>query len=276
MQSLSRGRLMAGAALGLGLSLVAPQQAMAACVPSANAYTCPVGTTTTTDTTGTNPTDRNGPFTAATIPIFVNIPAGAIVNGYGLAATESGVGVEDVTVTNNGLVQVNAGNTPSAGGTGALDISVTGATDLIYLGAGDVLNLGNGNGLSLDTTGTGTITATVGGNIRSGAGAYPSGGVGILLSDTGVGGNMAVTTTAGKTINADWAGIAVVGNGTGTGTLTVTNNASIGSLAGAPNTLDHGIIVDNNAGTGAVSVANNGAIGTAADRTTTTGIEAYL
>src|SRR5262245_38380669 len=125
----TRTRLLSGAALTVGLTMIAASPAQAGCVANAASYDCAVGQTTTNDGSGTGVTDRDGPFTTATVPIAVNIPAGATVDGFGIAATEIGVGVEDLTITNNGAVIVNVGNTPTAGGTGAADFSVTGATD---------------------------------------------------------------------------------------------------------------------------------------------------
>src|SRR3990170_3612040 len=122
--SITRGRLLAGAALGLGLTALAPQQAMAACVfsgPANSIKTC--GTTTTTDTTGLGPTDRNTTYASDTLPIFLDVTAGALVDGFGLAQTDVGLGTNPLTITNNGTIQVNVGNTPTQGGSAALGVS---------------------------------------------------------------------------------------------------------------------------------------------------------
>src|SRR3990170_5107276 len=90
--SITRGRLLAGAALGLGLTALAPQQAMAACVYSGvglSVKTC--GTTTTTDTTGAGPVDRDRTYDSTGVPIVLDVTAGAIVDGFGLAMTDVGV-----------------------------------------------------------------------------------------------------------------------------------------------------------------------------------------
>src|SRR5204863_9676263 len=66
-----------------------------------------------------------------------------------------------------------------------------------------------------------------------------------------------------------------VGNAASAGTLTITNNASILSPTGSPNTLVVGI-AGASSGTGAVSIANTGAIGSATDRITTVGIQGVV
>jgi hypothetical protein len=100
--------------------------------------------------------------------------------------------------------------------------------------------------------------------------------MGIMIEHTGTAGDMAVTTTAGENISADWVGIFELAQGGAyTGSMTITNNASISSLAGAPNTLDFGLFGEN-FGTGAVTVANSGAIGSSTDRIVQTGIGAEI
>ena len=245
MTSTSRGRLLAGAALGLGLAIVAPQQAQAACVVSANAYTCPVGTTTTTDTTGTAATDRNGPYTTAIIPIFMDIPAGATVNGLGAALSETGTGAQDLTITNNGAVIVNAG-TPTAGGDAAFSINFNGATDVLYSGAGTVSNLGTGDGLEFTNAGTGSLTVNTTGAI--------SAANGIGLSVNNVAGSGATSLTTGA-VSGSLGGIhAILGNTAGD--LTVVANGAItgGTLAGQDALR---IQLTNPAATGNVLVTNN-------------------
>ena len=107
----SRGRLLAGAALGFGLALV-PQQAQAACsVVGGDTWLCATNTTTT-DTTGVGPTDRNPTFFADTVPTFLDVDPAVLVDGYGIAWVQvdaAQAGTFPTTITNDGTIQVNAG-----------------------------------------------------------------------------------------------------------------------------------------------------------------------
>jgi hypothetical protein len=255
MQSVgTRGRLLAGAALGLGLSIL-PQQAQAACTVTATTVTCGTTTTTNTSNAGGSPaSDRNYPVNTSPGNFTGTISAGATVDGYGLAFTNS-AGANDLNVVNDGTVQVNAGNTPSVGGSSAaLDISAVGATDINYSGAGDIMNLGIGDGLQIDSNGTGNITAIVGGSVTSTTADA------IDFVHTGTAGNLSITTTAGEVLTASDGGIeAEITGAANAGTLTVVNNADI--VGGT----DEGILATS-LGSGAVSVTNNGDIGTTAVR----------
>ena len=268
----TRGRLLAGAALGLGFTVL-PHQAQAACVVTPTAVTC--GTTTTTNTTnaGASPAaDRNYLVNTSTTDFTGTVATGAIVDGFGLAFTNTTGGAFNLNVVNNGAVQVNAGNTPAAGGNAALVVRAIGATSVNYSGTGNVINLGTaGGGLVFNMTGTGNLVAAVGGNVTSAVNF-----TGIFVNNTGTGGNTTLTTAAGTTIRADFVGIyARHTNVSNAGNISVTNNATIASLAGAPNTLDFGIAVEQ-FGTGSVAIANTGSIGTATDRTQSTGIFAAI
>ena len=105
----------------------------------ANSVTC--GTTTTTDTTnagGTPASDRNYPVDTSAGDFTGTVSAGATVDGFGLAFTNTVGGANDLIVVNNGTVQVNAGPVPTAGGLGAIGITATGATNIDYSGTGDI------------------------------------------------------------------------------------------------------------------------------------------
>ena len=256
MQSVgTRGRLLAGASLGLGLAVLAPQQALAACTVTATTVTCAPTTTTDTTNAGATPAvDRHYPANTSAGDFTGTVSTGAIVDGFGLAFTNTVAGTGDLNVVNDGTVQVNAGNTPTAGGGSALDITAIGGTDVNYSGAGDIINLGIGDALQVDTTGTGNLSVVVGGSVTS------TTGTAIDIINNGTAGNVSVTTTAGEVITAADDGIeAEITGAANTGTLTVVNNANI--VGGASD----GILAST-LGLGAVSVTNNGQIGTAATR----------
>jgi hypothetical protein len=192
MKSVSRGRLLAGAALGLGLAVL-PQQAQAACNAVAPNINCVSNTTTTNTSFPTNPgADRNVDFSISGVTLDVD--PGVLVDGFGLALTDTGATAgDDVIVTNDGTIRVNVGNTPTAGGLdGALGLTSINV-DYIYSGVGDIENLGTGDGLEGLITGTGTLTATIGGSVRADAGDAIR-----VNSTNAAGGAISVTTTAGE------------------------------------------------------------------------------
>jgi hypothetical protein len=277
MTSTFRGRLLAGAALGLGLAVVAPQQAEAACVvnpaatPVTGTVTCATTTTNNSTYAGVSPaSDREYVVNTTAGTVTGTVSPGAVVSGFGLAFTDATGGGNTLAVVNDGTVSANAAG---IAGTGVLDITAAGTTNISYTGAGDIIGTGTVfDGLVLDTTGTGNITAVVGGSVSTDNGA----GFGIWARNTGTAGNISLTTTAGETIRSGFVGIiSQIANAASAGTLTVVNNAAIGSPTGAPNTLDLGITATS-AGTGAVSVTNNGAIGSATDRLVASGIQASI
>jgi outer membrane autotransporter protein len=192
----------------------------------------------------------------------VTVTAGSVVDGFGLA-----IGADQAdpfTFTNNGTIQVNAGNTPTLAGPNALRIGIT-ALDATYLGTGDIINLGTGNGLQVDFLGgDGTFTGTLGGSVRADAGDA------IKVTGT-TSGATSITTTAGETILAS-GGDGIESDNAGTGNTTITNAAAISSGGVGVNTLQDGINVSNTGTAGNLSVANTGAIGTAGDRAQLTGI----
>src|SRR5687767_14990772 len=253
----TRTRLLTYTAVALTSSIGFASSAQAACTltTTANANdTWLCGNTTTTNTTGAGGGDREFLFSPTTVPTFLTVPAGVTANGYGLAWTPGVAGTQPTTVTNNGTIQVDVGLVPTAGGNGALSITSIGSP-VTYVGTGNIINLGVGNGLDVNLSGTASFTGTVGGNVTSGTGAIPS-GVGILVDHLGTSGNVAVTTTAGRTIQADHMGIGLNANNLFyTGTLTINNNATIASLTSAPGTLDYGMYAQSS-GTGAVTVTN--------------------
>ncbi len=268
IQISSKTRLLTGVALGAGL-LASAQTASAQCVTTAQTRTC--ATTATTDTTGNGPVDRNGLYDTAVGN------AAVIINGditvFGLAASPSASGANTLTVTNNGTVTDATGTTATAGGTAALSVNAAGATNVVYGGNGSVTDLSTaGNGLEFNMTGTGNLTAVVGGNVTSAVG-----GSGIFANgSTATGGNLSLTTATGTTVRGDFVGVyASIGQAANTGTVTVVNNSTVGSLTGAPNTLDFGVYGRTD-GLGAVSTTNNGAVGTATDRILNVGVGSLI
>ena len=270
--------MLAGATFGAAAFLAAsPAQAVCTVTPAGTpvvrAVTCAT-TTTTNDTyggVGTTASNRNYSVDTSLTAMTAftgTVSTGAVVDGFGLAFSNTAGGPNALNVVNNGAVQVNVGNLAAARGAAALNVNATGATPVSYTGIGSVTNLGTaGNGLEISSPGTGNLTAVVGGNVTSAVG-----GSGILTTSTGIAGNVSVTTATGTTLRGDLYGVdGLVRNVASAGTVTVVNNATVGSLIAAPNTLDYGVVGEN-LGTGAVSVTNNGAVGLATDRTTNAGV----
>ncbi|WP_245486384.1 autotransporter domain-containing protein [Mesorhizobium sp. M7A.F.Ca.US.010.02.1.1] len=231
------------------MSLLASGQAWADCLVGAVTVQC--DTTSTTDTTfpADAPNDRNYQNLLPT-PVIVTVDPGTTVSGYGLAVSNADTG--GVTVTNNGTISVDAGNTPTAGGTAALSVSAAGGA-ITYTG-GNIINHGAGNAFDVTQTGgVGSIDINVSGNIFSAAGE------GITVRDVATSTGISVTTnavtalTAGKDaidvqtqsltgnitevangdIKAGNAGmVAAILNASGTGNIDVTANGSIDARFG--------------------------------------------
>src|SRR5687768_10378872 len=111
MQSVTRARLLAGAALGIGLTALAPQQALAQCVVTGTTLTC--GNTVTTDTFyPTNvPNDRGYIFTLGLTN--VDVTTGSTVSGNGLLFGNNITTQPLITIVNDGTIQLDAANNPS-------------------------------------------------------------------------------------------------------------------------------------------------------------------
>src|SRR5688572_10379577 len=272
--TISRGRLLAGAALGFGLAF-APQQAQAACTvspaatPVTGTVTC--ADTTTTDTTyaGVSPSvHREYEVDTSGGDVTGTVSAGATVDGFGLAFTNTVGGANDLIIVNDGTIQ--ADGDPLAGGNDALTVTLIGATNFNYSGTGDITHLGTtGTAFQVNMDGTGDAVIDIGGNLTSAAGAGNDVGNGLFVN--GAEGNVTVTTAVGTTIQADWVGILIDGDVAGTGDISVTNNAAVGSLTGAPGTLFLGVGIENS-GTGDSTIVNNGDVGSATDRTENIGV----
>src|SRR4051794_17162987 len=115
----TRTRLLGSAAIGLGLTMVAASPAQAACVvtpaatPVAGTVVCATTTTTNTTYLGVSPAvDRNYNVDTSAGAFTGTVSTGAIVDGFGLAFTNTLGGANALNVVNNGAVQVNLGNLP--------------------------------------------------------------------------------------------------------------------------------------------------------------------
>jgi hypothetical protein len=213
----------------------APQSALAACAVGTAPNTVDCATTTTTNTTATDTAnaasvDRHQLFTAggAVSSVTATVGAGATVNGFGLAITNTQAGaLGNVTVLNSGTVTLTAG-VPSAGGTAAFNITTTNGGAINYSGAGNVNDGGQGTtALQMSSTGTaGGITATVGGTIS-------------VTGATGDGINATITNAAnaaniGLTTNGSVTGVTtgVLATTVGGGTVTVAASNNVTATAG--------------------------------------------
>ena len=281
MISLSnKTRLLAGAALGCGM-LMAAAPAAAQCTFTAtnvpfDTRTC--ASTVTTDTTGAGPTDRNFQYSVG-LPTFLTIPTGANVTGYGLAwTTLSGGNTFPTTITNNGSVQIDSGNTATQGGASALSIGSNGATPVIYTGSGSITNLSTtGRGLLIESgvLGTAALTATVGGNVTNSSTGTEAA---VAVISNGTAGNVRLESLTGTTMRSPFEGLfGAISNAASAANVTVINGGSVLSPTGAPNTIDIGIRGWSAATLGGtVTVTNNGNIGSSTDRTLINGIDAQL
>jgi hypothetical protein len=185
------------AAAAAGVTLLAPGQAWADCIVGGVTVQC--DTTVTTDTTFplSPPTDRAYQGNLAT-PIVVTIDPGATVSGNGLAFRNIGTG--GVTVTNNGTISVDAGNTPTAGGTAAL--ALVGAGGAITYTGGSIINNGNGNAFDArQTGGVGSVNINVSGAITAATGG------GIQVRDVATSNGISITTGAVTALTAGNDGI---------------------------------------------------------------------
>jgi hypothetical protein len=219
----SANHLAVTTALGFGIlalgALIAPGTAYAACSATGAALNCE--TTTTTDSAVVAFPSNARSYTAnSPNPAAANVSSGSAVDGFGLAFSINGGG--SLTVTNNGIVTVNAGNTATAGGRAALNItSASGA--LIYQGNGAINNLGTGgDGLNLSQTGSAGISVTTGGNIQSANGPG-------LTAVSSAGGSITIAQAATSTISGTLSGANLTVTG---GNIGFTVNGKVTASAG--------------------------------------------
>ncbi len=264
-KSTLRTRLLGGAVLGAGIAMLVPTQASAQCTLAAPNLTCL--DTTTVDTTypvnsGTG-TDRvyfddNAQNTT--------VGAGVTVDGFGLfISNPSGPFV----VTNDGSVQVDAGNTPAPifGQSGALQIA-TNSSPMVYSGLGSIVNFGTGEGFSASIFTDGSLDANFGGTVRAdnGDGIQVRAGL-----STPTSGPITIVTNVVNASGGDGIDVTTAGPGD----VTITSNNGIQDSVGLGD-LQNGIIV-NSTGTGNITIDHNaGAIGNTVDRAQLVGISATI
>jgi hypothetical protein len=261
----TRKRLLASAVLGSGLAALLPTQASAQCTLAAPNLTCL--STTTVDTnyptnSGTG-TDRNYIDVGAQT---TTIGSGVTVDGFGLGIAYSQA-TAPFSVTNDGAIQVDVGNTPTAtfGGQGALNLA-TNATPIVYSGTGSITNLGTGEGFFARLFFGGTIDANFGGSVRADNGDA----IRISATDPTVG---AITVVTNSVTASGGDGIDI--STSGSGLVSVTANNGIQDSAGA-GALQNGILVSST-GTGGITIRQTaGAIGTTVNRAALRGIDAQI
>jgi hypothetical protein len=231
------------AAAFVGLGVFAPSEAWAQCVVGGVTVTC--ADTSTTDTTfpANPPVDRAYQGAIAT-PIILNVNSGATVSGNGLAVTNSAGG--GITVANGGTISVDAGNTPTAGGTAALSLTAAGGP-IVYTG-GDIINNGNGN--ALDARQTGGVGSV---NITAGA-IFSAAGEGVFVRDVAGSTGISVTTGAVTALTVGKDGIDAQSQSL-TGNITEVANGDI-------NAGNAGMVaaILNAGATGSIDVTANGAM----------------
>ncbi len=231
------------AAAFVGLGVFAPGEAWAQCVVGATTVTC--ADTSTTDTTfpANPPVDRNYQGVLA-VPIDVTVDSGATISGNGLAFTNNGTG--GITVNNGGTISVDAGNTPTAGGTAALSLTALGGP-IVYTG-GDIINNGNGNALDArQTGGIGSVSITAGA-------IFSAAGEGVTVRDVAGSTGISVTTGAVTALTAGKDGIDAQSQSL-TGNITEVANGDI-------NAGNAGMVaaILNAGATGSIDVTANGAM----------------
>lgn len=196
--------------------------------------------TTTTDTTAVAypTTSRDQTYDTSTGSQYVNV-TGA-VDGYGLALTQTGAPGASLNINNSASITVNAGNTPTLGGSSAaLSITSTGAP-ITYFGTGTISNLGTGDGLRIDAA---SATSPVAINLVS---------IGGISSATGNGTTM-INTAADSTINASFTNTTAAGTGIRADTSNGTNLINTGAVTAG----NGGVLASSTTGTITVNTTDN-------------------
>ena len=226
MISSIRRTLLASAITGTCLLSAIPAQAQ--CVVSAGSLTCATTDTTNTVNAGASPSsDRVYNIVSGPTPFLGTVTAGATVSGFGLGINDTAVAGAGVTFVNNGVVQINPGNSttnPSTAGSpsGALALFVD-SGNIAYSGAGTIAHLGTaGSGAWFQHSGVGNINASFGGDV-TGTATF----TGIFAEHVGTAGNIRVDTAAGRTISAGFTGVWLTSTPALVGNLELTNNAPI-------------------------------------------------
>jgi outer membrane autotransporter protein len=254
VMTIQKTALRLGIALGGTVSLFAlASPALAQCTQATAAnpndtINCPVTTTTDTTVVAYPTVARAQTFDASAGSQYLNVTG--VVDGFGLDLTQVGAPGASLNINNSGSITVNAGNTPTTGGsTGALSITSTGAP-ITYFGTGTISNLGTGDALWINAS---TAANPVAINISSPGGLVSTNGNGATL----------VNTAAGSTINASFstinAGSIGINAQTSTGTILLNTGAITAAGSGVSATSTTGGITTNVTGnvtsTGAPSAA---------------------
>ena len=249
-----RGRLMAGAAIGLGLVVLTaePAKADSVCVPSFPTSPC-------TDPNGVGDVTAildGGGSVAINVPNVLNYNAdltSVTTTGY-IESTTAGRGVLGVTDTSaSPLIYTGTGSSlvGQATATAATTLSVTAPSvtmttgDLTALGAGSTALAVTANG----GAGSGGIDVTVDGDINAAAGS------GIVLDQTNAAatGDVLLTSTTGNSISSG-AGHAIDISTAGSGAITVDLGGSVSASGG------DALVVNNTTSGGDISVTSTNTI----------------
>ncbi len=263
----NRLRLVASTALAFGvLAAVAPSAFAACAVVVGVSVTC--NTTTTTDTTfnpAVNPSNARDYQLNALVPLDFSVDAGAVVDGFGLSFRNAGAG--GIRVVNDGTIQVNAGNTPSAGGGAAVELSssAAGSAQVSYFGGAGTSVVNNGNGRGISAANNGALSVSSNGTVTS------MNSTGIFASVNSANNAHTLTVTSNGDIRAALTGISAQRDN-GDGALTINSAGTIGS-SGAPGTFNVGITAATNSSAD-IAINVSADIGSATDRAEFNGIVA--
>ncbi len=183
-----------------------------------------------------------------------------VIGGTGFGLTKTGAGTLTLTNTNTytGATLVSAGTLTASGGSAISDSSAVTVTGTLVLSNAETIGslAGAGTvtlGSNTLTVGADTTSTTFSGAINGTGGLTKTGSGTLTLSGTN-GFTGALTVSAGGVTVRNGAAIADSVAATVTGTLTVYNNETIGSLAGA----------------GTVTVMNGGTLTVGGDNSSTT------
>ena len=172
--------------------------AFATCVVTSgpNTVNCATDTTTsnTTNTNGaTNASSDRKPNFTTNGNVTATVASGVTVDGFGLKITSGQV--DDVTVVNNGAIEVDTGNAAS----GAFSVTTV-KGDVSYSGSGSVANNGTGSGISILFTSSGSPPTS--GSLNLNAGGVLSSNTGNGISSSGFMGPAVLAISADVTGNA--------------------------------------------------------------------------
>ena len=253
-----RGRLLAGAALGLGLAMLATQPAKAdsVCVPGSPTQPGFGLAADCTSVNGNGHTEGSGSVSfffidPTAVASWLDSPDAILTTGY-IESTTAGRGVMKVD-TDQALTYTGTGSTlvGQATATAATTLAITAPS--VTMTTGNLTALGAGS-TALSVTadggaGSGGIDVTVDGDILSAAGPA------IVLDQTNAAatGDVLLTSTTGNSITSG-AGNAIDISTDGSGTITVDLGGSVSASGG------DAVVVNNTASGGDISVTSTNTI----------------